>query len=199
MAVKCQGRTKNTRGCENKWTKSQKSSISLGLFIISLAQAWVVLKVQNTEYKLRYCCFSTIRLVTSVNKTRQKRSSFALFLCCFVERPFTRANASSNVALVWQEIFESIWKVVRNCIKHSFDTMIGSRAWFALMRRDIIYRRRNIIGSVRRTMEERFFAGIFVVFEKYLLRSPLFSPSWSIFLLSQCLDSLSFCDCVANN
>jgi hypothetical protein len=34
--------------------------------------------------------------------------------------------------------------------------MIGSRAWFALMRRNVVYRKRNWIGTVRRLLISYF-------------------------------------------
>jgi hypothetical protein len=54
--------------------------------------------------------------------------------------------------------------------------MIGSRAWRALMRRDILYRRRNIIGSLFEFFLPIIFVGFLVLIKQSVENSDSFAP-----------------------
>ncbi|KAG7367343.1 ABC-2 family transporter domain containing protein [Nitzschia inconspicua] len=54
--------------------------------------------------------------------------------------------------------------------------MIGSRAWFALMRRDLIYRRRNIIGTLFEFFLPIAFVGFLVLIKNAVEDSESFAP-----------------------
>jgi hypothetical protein len=54
--------------------------------------------------------------------------------------------------------------------------MIGSRAWRALMRRDLIYRRRNIIGTIFELCLPILFVGILVLIKGAVENTANFSP-----------------------
>jgi hypothetical protein len=54
--------------------------------------------------------------------------------------------------------------------------MIGSRAWRALIRRDLIYRRRNIIGTIFELCLPIAFVGILVLIKGAVENTDSFSP-----------------------